>query len=123
MSVVVKNQNKATIEIRYKNMNSLKSILFQPGRNVLSDSLYKDISTHSGFVRYVNKDVFTINREGAVAKAAIKEPDFDYVETLIGQEDGKDILKEYALAWSIILNKKNTIENMVADFIAQYKEQ
>lgn len=123
MSVVIKNSHKASIQIRYKEMGSIKSMMFQPGRNVITDSQYKDISNHSGFVKYVNKDVFTINREGAVAKAPVKDPDFDYVETLIGQEDGKDILKEYALGWSIILNKKNTIENMVADFIAQYKEQ
>ncbi len=123
MSVVIKNSAKATVTIRYKLMNTIKSILIQPGRNILTDSDYKDIKDHTGFKAYVNKDVFTINTEGATAKAPAKEPDFDYVESLIGREDGKDIIKEYALGWSIILNKKNTVENMVADFIAQYKEK
>lgn len=123
MSVVIKNSSKATIDIRYRSEKGIKSLMIQPGRNILTQEMYDCIKGHSGFRGYLNRDMFTINTEGAVANTPSKDPDFDYVESLRGSEDGKDILKEYALAWSISLNKKNTIENMISDFTDQYKEK
>ncbi len=121
MSIVVKSQTKSSIEFRIKGEDGLKSKMIQPGRNIITEEEYAVLKEHSGFMGFLNKDVITINTEGASVQSASKEPDFSYVEGLIGKEDGKDILKEYALAWSITLNKKMNIENMVADFKEQYK--
>lgn len=121
MSVVIKSQTKATIEFRVNTGEQLKSVMIQPGRNIVNEDIYDLLKSHSGFTNYVNRDVITINTEGAIAQKPAAEPDFSYVETLAGTEDGKDIIKEYALAWDIKLNKKNTVENMVAEFKAQYE--
>lgn len=121
MSVVIKSQAKATNEFRYLDGDELKSIMIQPGRNVVNEDVYETLKGHSGFKIYVDNDLITINTEGAVAKKAAKEPDFSYVESLAGTEDGKDVIKEYALAWNINLNKKMNVENMIADFKEQYE--
>jgi hypothetical protein len=121
MSVVVKSQSKATIEFRVAVGNGLGSIIIQPGRNILTEENYDSLKQHDDFKRRVNNDTITINTEGSVAKKAAAEPDFNYVDSLLGNEDGKDIIKEYALAWDIKLNKKNTIENLIADFKEQYE--
>jgi len=121
MSVVIKSQSKATIEFRILVKGNLKSIMVQPGRNVVNEDIYLELKAHSGFESFVNRDIITINTEGAVAQKAAKDPDFSYVEGLIGNEDGKDVIKEYALAWDIKLNKKQTVENMIADFKEQYE--
>ena len=125
MSVVIKSQSKATIEVRYRadENTEMKSIMIQPGRNIVTKEKYEILKNHGGFNRLVNRDMITINTEGAAAQRAAAEPDFGYVETLRGQEDGKDIIKEYALAWDIVLNKKNTIDNMIVMFREQYKEK
>ena len=121
MSIVIKSQAKATNEFRYLDGDDMKSIMIQPGRNVVNEDIYDILKAHSGFKSYVDKDLITINTEGAVAKKAAKEPDFSYVESLAGQEDGKDIIKEYALAWNINLNKKKTVESMIAEFKEKYE--
>ena len=121
MSVVIKSQAKATNEFRYMVEDNMQSIMIQPGRNVVNEDIYEILKDHTGFVNYVNKDIITINTEGAIAKKAAKEPDFSYVEGLAGNEDGKDVIKEYALAWNINLNKKKNVENMIADFKEQYE--
>lgn len=121
MSVVIKSQSKATNDFRVAKGDQLISIMIQPGRNVINDDIYDLLKEHSGFVDAVNKDLITINTEGAIAKTGAKEPDFNYIESLIGNEDAKDIIKDYAVAWSITLNKKMNIENMIADFKAQYE--
>ena len=121
MSVVIKSQTKATIEFRVLDGTNMKSLLIQPGRNIVKEETYELLKNHDGFSRYINRDVITINTEGAVAKQPAKEPDFNYVDSLAGNEDGKDIIKEYALAWNINLNKKNTVENMIVAFKAEYE--
>lgn len=121
MSVVIKSSAKATNSFRILVDGALKSIMVHPGRNIVSEADYKTLSEHTGFTSFVNRDIMTINTAGAVAKKAAADPDFDYVDSLIGTEDGKDTIKDYAANWSITLNKKNTVENMVADFKAQYE--
>lgn len=121
MSVIVKSQANATYEFRVRSGDGLKSIMIQPGRNIINEDVYESLKKHSGFEGFVNRDVITINTEGAVARKAAKDPDFSYVDGLVGQEDGKDIIKEYALGWDIKLNKKNNVENMIADFKEQYE--
>ena len=121
MSVVVKSQSKATNEFRILKGDDLISIMVQPGRNVFNEDVYNLLKEHTGFISAVNKDIITINTEGAVAQKAAKEPDFNYVNGLIGTEDGKDVIKDYALGFSITLNKKMNIENMIADFKEQYE--
>lgn len=122
MSVIVKSAAKATKEYRYKTEEGLSKIVIQPGRNILTEEKYEILKNHGGFKLDLNKDKVTVNTEGTVAKQAKAEPDMAYIDTLLGVEDGKDILKEYALAWDITLNKKNTIENMIESFKAQYKK-
>ncbi len=121
MSVVIKSQAKATNEFRVLSGEDLISIMIQPGRNIVNEDIYEKLKEHSGFESFVNRDVITINTEGTVAKKAAKEPDFSYVDGLVGNEDGKDVIKEYALAWNINLNKKMNVENMIADFKEQYE--
>jgi hypothetical protein len=121
MSVVIKSQAKATNEFRVLEDGNMKSIMIQPGRNVVNEDVYESLKAHSGFESFVNRDIITINTVGAIAKKAAKEPDFTYVEGLAGNEDGKDVIKEYALAWNINLNKKKTVENMILDFKEQYE--
>lgn len=121
MSVVIKSASNATIEYRLRGAKGLESVYVQPGRNIVSEEKYDKLSAHGGFKRDVNNDLITINTAGGVAKQAAKEPDFSYVEGLAGQEDGKDILKEYALAWDIKLSKKNTIEKMIEQFKEDYE--
>lgn len=121
MSVVIKSQHKASIEFRVWLGEKLGSVMIQPGRNIVTEETYESLKEQGSFKNYVNRDVITINTEGATAKSPAKEPDFNYVDSLVGNEDGKDIIKEYALAWNIKLNKKNTIENLIADFKAQYE--
>lgn len=123
MSVVIKSQAKATNEFRMLEDGKMKSIMIQPGRNVVDESVYENLKEHSGFVSFINRDVITINTEGKTARKPSKEPDFVYVESLAGNEDGKDVIKEYALQWNIKLNKKNTVENMITTFMDEYKEQ
>ena len=106
MSVVVKSQYDATNEFRVLKGDSLISIIVKPGRNVFNEDVYELLKEHSGFVIAVNRDIITINTAGAIAKKPAKEPDFVYADTLIGTEDGKDVIKDYALGFSIILNKK-----------------
>lgn len=121
MSVVIKSQSKATNEFRARIDGKMKSFMIQSGRNIVTEEVYDVLKEHSGFVSFVNRDIITINTEGSGARKAAKDPDFSYVEGLVGKEDGKDIIKEYALAWDINLNKKMNVENMVADFKAQYE--
>ena len=121
MSVIVKSTDKSTNEFKVLTEGTMKSVMIKSGRNILDESVYESLKGHDGFVSFVNRDVITINTEGAIAKKAADKPDFTYAEGLIGQEDGKDVLKEYALAWSINLNKKNSIANMLADFKEQYE--
>lgn len=123
MSVVIKSQAKATNEFRIMKGDELTSVMIQPGRNIVNEDIYDTLKGHSGFISFVNRDVITINTEGAVAKKAAATPDFSYVDSLAGQEDGKDIIKEYALAWNINLNKKMNVENMIASFKEQYEEK
>ena len=123
MSVIIKSQGKATVEFRIAGEDGLKSIMVQPGRNIVEMDVYTKLKNHSGFQSFVNRDIITINTEGALARKPSKEPDFAYVDSLAGNEDGKDIIKEYALGWSITLNKKNTVENMISDFKEQYEEK
>ena len=111
------------MDFRVKIGEGLGSVMIQPGRNIVTEELYEALKSHQEFKRYVNTDVITINTEGALAKKPAAEPDFTYVDSLAGQEDGKDILKEYALAWNINLNKKNTVENMISSFKEQYEEK
>lgn len=121
MSVVIKSQAKASNEFRIMDDGNMKSVMIQPGRNIVNEDIYEKLQEHSGFVGLVNNDTITINTAGAVAKKAAAEPDMTYVDSLAGQEDGKDVLKEYALAWSVVLNKKMSIANMIADFKEQYE--
>lgn len=121
MSVIVKSQAKATNEFRVMQGEDLISIMVQPGRNIMTEENYALLKGHTGFISYVNRDLITINTEGAIAKNPAKDPDFNYVEGLAGKEDGKDIIKEYALAWNITLNKKMNVENMIASFKEQYE--
>ena len=121
MSVIIKSQSKATNEFRILDGEDLKSIMIQPGRNIVTKDNYTLLKGHSGFKSFVDRDVLTINTEGATAKSASKEPDFSYVEGLAGKEDGKDIIKEYALGWNITLNKKMNVENMITDFREKYE--
>lgn len=123
MSVIVKSQAKATREIRCSIDGTRTSIMIQPGRNILTEEKYNVLKNHGGFAQLVNSDLITINTEGASARKAVAEPDFAYVETLRGTEDGKDVVKEYALGWDISLNKKNTIDNMIELFKEKYKER
>lgn len=121
MSVIIKSQGKATNEFRIIEDGAIKSIMIQPGRNIVTEEVYKSLKGHSGFDSFVNRDLITINTEGAVAQKAAKEPDFAYVEGLAGTEDGKDVIKEYALGWNINLNKKRNVENMISEFKEQYE--
>jgi len=125
MGIIVKNQSLSTIEIRYRGENpeeGMKSMIFQPGRNILQPADWDKVRDHSGFVKYVNKDMFTINTEGEIAQKPAAKVDWTYVENLAGNEDGKDIMKEYALGFSIVLNKKMNFENMLGDFKEKYGE-
>ena len=121
MSVVIKSSSKATNEFRVRVDGKIKSIMIQPERNVVNEDIYDALKEHSGFDSFVNRDIITINTAGKVAKKPAKEPDFVYVESLVGNEDGKDVIKEYALGWNITLNKKKNVENMIIDFKEQYE--
>lgn len=122
MGIIVKNADASVSIIKYKEDDIMKSLHLKPGRNILTQATWDKIKDHSGFKRLINTDKVTINTEGDVAKAPASKADFVYVESLAGNEDGKDILKEYALGYDIVLNKKMTFENMLSDFKKKYGE-
>lgn len=125
MSVLVKNLTNGMRTATYKDAKGLpKKVVFEPGRNRISDELWDAVKGTDFIKLKLRKDELTVSThtEESEVIVAIDPLDPEVLEGFIGKDDAKEYIQEYADAWGIKLNPRKTSVNMIADLKAEHAE-
>lgn len=123
MSVIVKNLTNGTRTAVYQNKKGVtKYVALEPGRNQISDELWASIKDSDFIKRKLKYDQLTVSehKEEEEKLVEVAPLDLEKLESLVGQEDAKELIQEYADDWGIELSKRKTSANMIEDFKAEH---
>lgn len=118
MSVIVKVLTKGSKTAVYTEDGEQKRFTFEAGRNKVSDDLWKKVKNTDFIKNKLRKDEMTISMHVEAEEEILetKIVDWEKAEAFIGQDDGKDLMAEYALEFGIKLRKNLNISNMLEEF-------
>lgn len=124
MSVLVKNTTSGWKTVTWLEGKELKKFTFESGRNRISDDLWDKIKDTDFIKKKLKYDQLTISihKEEEEIVVPVATYDEEYVDGLVGKEDAKQMLAEYAKQFGIDLSIKGNkkIDTLVKDFKEAY---